>query len=336
MLEYPKSLPPHVVLLGAGASRAAFPNGDKESRCIPLMDDLVELLDLTPVLEAVEPIENANFESIYSKLAADPRYERERREVERRVTDYFSSLALPKKPTIYDKLLLSLRPEDAVFTFNWDPFLFDAHARNVNNSVGLPGVFFLHGNLRIGVCRKHPERWGSRLLRCPDCGVPFSDVPLLYPVEKKGYSSDPYITDAWKNARWFFRAAFVLTIFGYSGPDSDRDAVDLLKNAWMERSPREFEHVEVVDIASTASLHERWGKFTPTHHLKAVRRFEKSFAGRWPRCAKEKLFLAITQGIPSANFPLPNTDYLTVLQDLVREIAKSESGEVRGSGPRPT
>ena len=126
----------------------------------------------------------------------------------------------------------------------------------------------------------------------------------------------------------------MLTIFGYSGPDSDRDAVDLLKNAWMERSPREFEYVEVVDIASTACLHERWGKFTPTQHLMPVRRFEKTFAGRWSRCAKEKLFLAVSKGIPSANCPLPDTDDLTVLQDLVREIAKSESGEVRVSGPR--
>ena len=45
------------------------------------------------------------------------------------------------------------------------------------------------------------------------------------------------------NARWFFKEAFVLTIFGYSGPDSDRDAVDLLKHAWMARSTREFEYV---------------------------------------------------------------------------------------------
>ncbi len=291
------------------------------------MDDLVEILDLNPVLEPVGPIENMNFESIYSKLDADPRYERERREVERRVEDYFSSLELPEEATIYDRLLLSLRPGDAVFTFNWDPFLFDAHARNVN-VVGLPEIFFLHGNVRIGVCRKHPKRWGSRLVWCPDCGVPFDDVPPLYPVEKKGYSSDPYIADAWESARWLFREAFVLTIFGYSAPHSDQDAVDLLKTAWMKRSAREFEHVEVVDIAPTASLYKRWGKFTPTHHLKPMRRFEESFAGRWPRCAKEKLFLAMFQGIPSANCPLPDTDDLTELQALVREIARSELNEV--------
>ena len=327
MVEHPKASPrPHVVLLGAGASRAAFPNGDRMSRPIPLMDDLVESLDLRPVLERVGPIESEDFESVYSKLAAEPSYERERREVERRVADYFSSLELPKEPTIYDKLLLSLRPEDVVFTFNWDPFLFDARERN-NGVVGLPAIFFLHGNVRIGACRKHPGKWGRRRVwLCPDCGDPFDDVPLLYPVEQKGYSSDPYIATAWESARWFFREAFVLTIFGYSAPDSDRDAVDLLKNAWLGRSPREMEHVEMVDIATTDDLYERWGKFTPTLHLQVVRSYEKSFVGRWPRCAKKKLYLAMSQGIPSFNRPLADTDDLTELQAQVREIDKSGCG----------
>ena len=118
----------------------------------------------------------------------------------------------------------------------------------------------------------------------------------------------------------------MLTIFGYSAPHSDQDAVDLLKTAWMERSDRKLEHVEVVDIAPKSSLYERWDKFTPTHHLKPIRRFEESFAGRWPRCAKEKLFLAMSQGIPSFNRPLADTDDLTELQAQVREIDKSGCG----------
>ena len=35
---------PHVVLLGAGASKAAMPNGDKNGRAIPLMDELPKIL----------------------------------------------------------------------------------------------------------------------------------------------------------------------------------------------------------------------------------------------------------------------------------------------------
>ena len=32
---------PHVVILGAGASLAAFPDGDKNGRKLPLMNDIV-------------------------------------------------------------------------------------------------------------------------------------------------------------------------------------------------------------------------------------------------------------------------------------------------------
>ena len=324
-MEHPPRPPlgPHVVLLGAGASRAAFPNGDKAGRSLPLMDDLVAILDLRSVCEEVEPIEDTNFESVYSKLAEEPRYEKIRGEVERRVADYFSSLELPDEATLYDKLLLSLRRRDAVFTFNWDPFLFDAYMRNAN-VLDLPKIFFLHGSVRIGVCPTHIERRGLRRKPCPDCGVPFNDVPLLYPVNEKEYTSDPYIADNWAKAQWFFKEAFVLTIFGYSGPGADRGAVDLLRNAWMARSARRFEHVEVVDIAPEEDLQERWGKFTPTNHLQVVRDYEKSFVGRWPRRSREQLFLAMSKGIPSYNGPLTDTNDLMELQAQVRGIAGSE------------
>jgi len=41
----------HLVILGAGASRAALPNGDKRGRTLPLMNDLVDTLGLRPLLE---------------------------------------------------------------------------------------------------------------------------------------------------------------------------------------------------------------------------------------------------------------------------------------------
>lgn len=77
---------PHVMLLGAGASVAAFPNGDKSSNPIPLMNNLVATLNLHSLLERVGELNDVNFESVYSKLAANPRYEEIRGEVETRVT----------------------------------------------------------------------------------------------------------------------------------------------------------------------------------------------------------------------------------------------------------
>lgn len=41
LIETPENLRPHVVLLGAGASRAAFPSGEETGKHLPLMNDFV-------------------------------------------------------------------------------------------------------------------------------------------------------------------------------------------------------------------------------------------------------------------------------------------------------
>ena len=106
LVERPQNLPPHVVLLGAGASRAAFPNGDASSRSIPLMHDLVDSLDMRSIVERAGSFDSDDFESIYSELATNSEYDEIKSEVERRVWDYFSSLDLPETATLYDRLLL--------------------------------------------------------------------------------------------------------------------------------------------------------------------------------------------------------------------------------------
>jgi len=40
---------PHVVILGAGASLASLPNGDKNGKSLPLMNNFVETLGLSPI-----------------------------------------------------------------------------------------------------------------------------------------------------------------------------------------------------------------------------------------------------------------------------------------------
>ena len=130
LIEAPQQLRPHVVLLGAGASRAAFPRGDRATRQVPLratrqvplMNDLVDILGLKQEIEDTgESFESGhNFESIYSRLysGSEPKHERARRNIEKKIEEYFSALHLPDQATIYDHMLLSLRQVDAVFTFN--------------------------------------------------------------------------------------------------------------------------------------------------------------------------------------------------------------------------
>ena len=334
LIENPIDLRPHMVLLGAGASRAAFPNGDDVGRLVPVMKDFVDILDLQPLIDqtGLKVAQERNFEVIYAQLASEPRHAHVVKEMEKRIDEYFSSLALPDRATIYDRLLLSLRSKDAVFTFNWDPFIFDAYQRN-RGVAPLPEIFFLHGNVRIGACQKH-DRWGAKNMQCPECSKIFSTVPLFYPIEKKDYSTDPYTERNWGAAKSLFGDAFTLTIFGYGAPDSDRNAVDLLRSAWTAESDRTLEHIEIIDIARQSDLHARWSPFTPTYHYSAKETFEQSRIARWPRRSCESLFYPMTQGVPCEDFPLPNTDSIAELQAYATDIARYEN-ETLNMGAEP-
>ena len=227
-----------------------------------------------------------NFEDIYSSLKAELAHQEEVAQLENVVEKYFESLELPDRVTLYDRLLLSLRGTDAIFSFNWDPFLFDAYERN-RSVVPLPEIFFLHGNVRIGQCPEHPGPWGRIGQLCQECSRPFEKVPLLYPVQQKGYSDHPYIKHSWNAARFRFKRAFVITVFGYGAPESDRDAVDLLKTAWMEGGDRKIEHIEILDTADPSLLYERWKQFSPTFHLEFRQYFNESWIAGWPRRSRE-------------------------------------------------
>ena len=322
LIEGPRDLRPHVVLLGAGSSRAAFPNGDAAGRRLPLMTDLVEIVGLQQLVEEAgrEYANETNFETIYGRLARQPFRSNLITEIERRIDAYFAALSLPSQATLYDRLLVSLRPTDAVFTFNWDPFLFDAYQRN-RGVVPLPEIFFLHGNVRIGACLTH-DRWGARHDRCPDCLNTLTDVPLLYPIDQKDYSSDPYIRRNWEAAEALFTEAFTLTIFGYGAPASDKDAVKLLRSAWLARSDRTLEHIEIIDTAQQSSLHDRWSAFTPTLHYRVKSTFDRSRLARWPRRSRESLLYPMTEGVPCEDFPLPAADSLGALQEFASHIAR--------------
>ncbi len=325
LIEDPSDLRPHIVLLGAGASRAAFPNGDAAGRPLPVMDDLVDIVGLQSILEqtGLEDAQEKNFELIYGQLTSEPTYAHKVKEIERCIDSYFSALSLPNEATLYDRLLVSLRPRDAVFTFNWDPFLFDAYQRN-RSVISLPEIFFLHGNVRIGACLDHDE-WGARKDRCPQCLQQLADVPLLYPIGQKDYSANPYIQRNWHAAEILFRDAFTLTIFGYGAPASDEDAMELLRTAWTGRSDRKLEHIEIIDIADQSFLYDHWSPFAPTHHYTFTRTFEQSRIARWPRRSCESLMYPMTQGVPCEDFPLPTTDSLAALQAFAVEIARHEN-----------
>lgn len=120
---------PHVVILGAGASRAAAPRGEGNDKILPLMADLVEVVRLEALRQALGVDDcRRNFEEIFSDFHRDGRTA-DISQVERALFEYFAQLKLPAEPTLYDHLILSLRRKDLIATFNCDPLLLQAYRR---------------------------------------------------------------------------------------------------------------------------------------------------------------------------------------------------------------
>jgi hypothetical protein len=263
-----------------------------------------------------------DFESAFALLANRDDLAATRARIEASVHAYFAAMQLPETATLYDRLVLSLRPCDAILTFNWDPFLLDAFARN-RHIAAPPLVYFLHGNVRVGACEEHPQP-GPIGGACRTCGKSMAPVPLLYPVGNKDYTANAYIAAAWSDARELLAEALTLTVFGYAAPVSDAGAVSLLRDSWFSRSSRQFEHVQVIDIAPSAELHQRWTTFLPTGHLRAIKGFEDSWLSLWPRRANQALLHTMRTGMPCAAFPLPQTHDLRELQECAASIAAHE------------
>jgi hypothetical protein len=273
---------PHVVVLGAGASRAAFPRGERAGRHLPLMSDFVEIVPVKEILHRSGIcFETQNFEDIYSKLILKPDKAAVREALEEAVFSYFSSLRLFDTPTIYDHLILGLRPKDVIATFNWDPFLIQAVTRN-QWLAGHPKLLFLHGNVLQGYCEKD-NMHGMIGHSCSQCGQPLGRGPLLYPVQEKNYQNQPAIRSARGAAKWAFQNAFMVTVFGYSAPQSDRGVIELLHDAWGDPQGRNLEQFEFIDIRDESSLVENWTDFIHTHHYEVHSDFFDSWIANHPR-----------------------------------------------------
>lgn len=281
---------PHVVLLGAGATMAAIPNGDKNGKKSSVMSGFIEKLDMQDILSSAKlKTMSDNLEDIYSELSSSEEYKDVCEELEQRIYNYFSSFEIPDEPTVYDFLLLSLTSKDLIATFNWDPLLLQAYQRVYKITNNLPELAFLHGNVMVGVCHKH-KRGGIISSICPECNKPFSPIKLLYPVSEKNYESDLYISDSWNCLRYYLDKAYMFTIFGYSAPISDKSAIDLLKMAWGSLDERSLEEVEIINPDDENKLRERWDAFIHTHHYSVHTNIFDSSLGRFPRRSCEATF----------------------------------------------
>ena len=192
----------------------------------------------------------------------------------------------------YDLLHLCLRPKDAIFTFNWDPFLMQSRIRLARLGVTqFPALFFLHGNITVGYCETD-DTSGLLGRDCRTCGKPFIPSRLLFPVEKKNYNDDPFIAREWQAVRAYLKHAFWLTVFGYSAPETDVEAVDLLKEGWGDPAERNMEQTEIINRPGSNhdELHDKWQPFIHSRHFEIHDSFYESWTANHPRRSGEAYF----------------------------------------------
>jgi hypothetical protein len=314
---------PHVVILGAGASLAACPNGDAYGRRLPLMRSFVEVVGLAPLLRSHGINEGYDdFEALYDRLSTDGRYGSLLAQVERTVHDYFSEMRLPAEATLYDRLLLSLRSKDVIATFNWDPFLGEAIKRN-RDVTELPRVLFLHGNVDVGVCIEHKSK-GFLEHRCNVCKRPLSPTPLLFPVKHKDYSANPFISAEWEELRWYMEHAYLVTVFGYSAPVTDQEAKKLLLDAWQNNSTRELAEVEIIDIRPRDEIIESWSPFLVRQHYSVIDRVDRSLSSMYVRRSCEAFAMATLQQHPWKENRYPGTNDLAAIKRWMQPLLDEE------------
>lgn len=198
-------------------------------------------------------------------------------------------MQLPDEPTVYDYLVLSLTSKDAIATFNWDPLLIQAYIRCHRFTKNLPHILCLHGNVAVGYCSEHIE-YGTKNTICPVCHRLLTPTKLLYPVANKNYQDDDFTKRNWEAVESMIENSYMLTIFGYSAPSSDKEAVTLLKKAWGELEKRQLEEVSVIDIIKEEEMIEKWKDFIYSHHYRYTHDFFDSYLGKFPRRSCEATF----------------------------------------------
>ncbi len=272
---------PHVVILGAGASKAAFSNGDKNGKSIPLQDDLPKIIgeDWSELVKKVCP-GIVGFENQFSIIRKKSIFSDELLKVEKTIEEYFENLEIPDYPTIYDYLVLGLRGKDVIASFNWDPFLILAHRRN-REIADLPDIRFLHGCVAYATCHNH-DVLGIPSEICPVCDEALIRSQLIFPEEDKDYTKDKLIHRDWQKVSNRLEKAFHLTIFGYSGPATDFNAKKLILDGWKKTPLYDFSHVEIIDISDEDNLRVYWEDFFPFYHDMITNDFWDSTIALYP------------------------------------------------------
>ena len=166
---------------------------------------------------------------------------------------------------------------------------------------------------------------GSANEGCPICGKSLDPGRLFYPEADKDYAKHAIIHRDWEAVTRQLSTAFHLTIFGYSGPETDYNARQLLLSGWGKSPLRDVSHVEIIDVKDDVQFRGCWREFIPYHHDMVVSDFWQSTIAKWPRRTAEYKLSASLYGIPAEPMGPLRTNSLAELQEWHASIAAAEA-----------
>lgn len=119
----------HLVILGAGSTIATIPNGDKNGEFSYTLYNLLKDKCFTSFVKKVQTkdFQTDDVEALCNQLYKEDKLLYD--EFESLVRKKYASLELPNGFTILDRLVLSLTPNDAIVSFNWDDLVIQAYQR---------------------------------------------------------------------------------------------------------------------------------------------------------------------------------------------------------------
>lgn len=82
-------------------------------------------------------------------------------------------------------------------------------------------------------------------------------MPLLYPIGKKDYNSKPIIVNEWNLAKSVLSRAAGITVYGYSAPVTDVEAVELMKSANHLRQMKDIAPFTIINLAKMKVSREK-------------------------------------------------------------------------------
>jgi len=144
-------------------------------------------------------------------------------------------------------------------------------------------------------------------------------------VREKNYRDDPFIANEWEVLESFLCRAYLFTIFGYSAPTSDIDAVSLLKDTWQRNPLKEVAQIDLINTAPSKTLEESWNEFFVRDHYGIHTEFRTTRLARFPRRTCDAFAAATLLCEPWAESrPLPEFQALEELQRWAQPLVDEE------------